>query len=672
MKGKKNYEFIKKDGIASGKPAIRFEISKVRIINTQFKFLNKQHNKKIEFTLLDDVILLNNYSDGLEADFKGKIFIKGLLFKLEKGPFLNNVIAKFNMKALVSFSRKEIFLKPSLVDIERQKYNISAFIELKNKKQLALSIDGKNINYTKAISLFNYGIKKGLSNIKMTKSIDAKSLIIVQIGEQQDPIILAKLSSNKNDAMIGNSKIPYSDLDFNASIISLDTSLLRGNAIKAKVILKNLEGKVYGFPFYASVMITNFNEPFINISTNLFINAKQIEFKPGKNFDLNGSATALINYYGPVKKLNSQQFLDTPMVLNAKVKFNNVSYRKKTQPFVYTISGNALVINNFLKFDDLFLKTNGGNVKLKGSVNNFVKFSLGQKDGFKANLIATTNHFDLTNFIQKKNVKSVETKSNNSKIKISEKIASTTENDFEFDISLIAKKFLVRKVIANDANIKLHYKNKLLEIQSLEVNTCSGKLSAKGSIYDMNKIEANVTTDNINVNQLFEQFENFGQKAIQSNNIQGKVSLEAKMKMELDEKMEVIGNSISSHIQFKLKDGHLLKYEPLQKISDYIFKNRDFEDISFTEINETFTINRFKMDIQEMEIASNVLNLFMSGVYNFKDYSNINILIPWNNLKKRGKNYIPKNSEKAAEDLKGLKIHYSGMPNKMKVGLEYK
>jgi hypothetical protein len=318
------------------------------------------------------------------------------------------------------------------------------------------------------------------------------------------------------------------------------------------------------------------------------------------------------------------------------------------------------------------LKTNGGNVKLKGSVNNFVKFSLGQKDGFKANLIATTNHFDLTNFIQKKNVKSVATKSNNSKIKISEKIASTTENDFEFDISLIAKKFLVRKVIANDANIKLHYKNKLLEIQSLEVNTCSGKLSAKGSIYDMNKIEANVTTDNINVNQLFEQFENFGQKAIQSNNIQGKVSLEAKMKMELDEKMEVIGNSISSHIQFKLKDGHLLKYEPLQKISDYIFKNRDFEDISFTEINETFTINRFKMDIQEMEIASNVLNLFMSGVYNFKDYSNINILIPWNNLKKRGKNYIPKNSEKAAEDLKGLKIHYSGMPNKMKVGLEYK
>jgi hypothetical protein len=147
--------------------------------------------------------------------------------------------------------------------------------------------------------------------------------------------------------MIGNSKIPYSDLDFNASIISLDTSLLRGNAIKAKVILKNLEGKVYGFPFNASVMITNFNEPFINISTNLFINAKQIEFKPGKNFDLNGSATALINYYGPVKKLNSQQFLDTPMVLNAKVKFNNVSYQKKTQPFVYTISGNALVINNF-------------------------------------------------------------------------------------------------------------------------------------------------------------------------------------------------------------------------------------------------------------------------------------------------------------------------------------
>jgi hypothetical protein len=113
----------------------------------------------------------------------------------------------------------------------------------------------------------------------------------------------------------------------------------------------------------------------------------------------------------------------------------------------------------------------------------------------------------------------------------------------------------------------------------------------------------------------------------------------------------------------------LLNFEPLQKISDYVFKKRDFQDISFSELNETFLIDGFKMQIQEMEIASNVLNLYMSGVYDFKEKSSINILLPWNNLKKRGRNYIPINSGQSAENSKGLKLNYSGYPNKMKLNL---
>ena len=139
--------------------------------------------------------------------------------------------------------------------------------------------------------------------------------------------------------------------------------------------------------------------------------------------------------------------------------------------------------------------------------------------------------------------------------------------------------------------------------------------------------------------------------------------------MDLNEKMEVIGKTMQGSIQFKLKNGHLLNYEPLQKISDYIFRNRDFKDISFTEINETFLLDGFKMKIEEMEVASNALNFYVSGLYDFKDKSNVNLLLPWNNLKKRGKNFIPKNSGQTAENSKGLKLNYSGYPGKLKLSL---
>lgn len=665
FQGSKNYEFNRKDSLNKSNSDIKLEISKIRITNTHFRFLNKQYNKKIEFTFIDNFIKLKNFADGVKASLTGDVFIKGLLFKPQKGAFLTNTLATLNLKASLCFPRKEIFIhQPSIVKIGNQMYNISAFVELKESKRLMLNLDAKNIDYQNVINLLNPGVKKGLSNIKITKPVNAKALLAVNIGEQQDPIIVLNINSKNNNIVIGNSKIPYSNVSFQASVISLDSSLTKGDSDYAKVIFNPIKGNVYDFPFTGSVVIVNFNNPYIVINSNLFVDVKKIDFKPGKEFDLNGTASALINYSGPAKNLNHEQFLDAPMKLNAKVKFNNVSYREKNKTHVFYVNGNALVTNKALTFNNLILKMNGGTLSLKGSADNFVKYVLGYTNGFKANLNATTDYFDLTSYVVKKTDASL-----NSKITKKDIKAADNESRFEFDVVLNAKQLLIRKVKAYNANINLHYSTKLLTLKSLDVYTSDGKLTGKGTIYDLHKIDAEITTQNINVNKLLDQFENFGQKAIISDNVKGNIFLTAKVKMDLDEKMEVIGNSIKGEVKLKLKDGHLLNFEPLQKVSDYIFKNRDFQDISFTEINETFHIDGFKMEIEELEIASNVLNLYMSGVYHFKDQTNINLLLPWNNLKKRGKNYIPLNSGQSAENSKGLKLNYSGMPNKLKLTL---
>ncbi|MBI3517934.1 MAG: hypothetical protein HY062_01070 [Bacteroidetes bacterium] len=663
-KGLKNFEFKKQDSLSGSKSGIKFQVDRILIKDTRFCFLNKEFHKKIEIKFIDNTLKLKHYEDGADINLTGDIFVKGLLFRPEKGPLLSNTFATLNLDARACFKRKEIFIHhPSFITIKRQQFNVSAFINLNEQKSLALSIEAHAMNYDTGISLLNYGIKKGLSSINIAKPIDVKALIIAHLGVQEEPIIIAKVACTKNSITVGNSQIPYSDVDFKASIISLDSSLKTGDAQHAKVILKSIKAKVYGFPFTASVVIQDFIKPFITIKANLFINAKQIPFKLGKEFELNGSAEADIRYCGPVHKLNKKEFLEEPMNLNARVKFNNISYRENGKWHTYLINGKALVTNKELTFDHLLLKMDGGTILLKGSVNDFVKYCLDYTNNFKAKLTATTDNFDLTGYVVKK-TDTVKTHHQTEKIK-----AADDESNFEFDVLLAAKSLRIRKVETNNASIDLHYNNKLLTINHLKANTCDGNISAKGTIYDLHKIDASITTENINVNKLFEQFENFGQKAITEKNLQGNIFLNTTIKMDLDEKMEVIGNTIKGQAKLTLKDGHLLNYEPLQKVSDYIFRNRNFQDISFSEIDETFVIDGFKMDIQEMEIASNVLNLFVSGTYHFKEQSNINLLIPWNNLKKRGKNYIPKSSGQTAENSKGLKLNYSGYPNMLKISL---
>ena len=252
------------------------------------------------------------------------------------------------------------------------------------------------------------------------------------------------------------------------------------------------------------------------------------------------------------------------------------------------------------------------------------------------------------------------------------KTIKAEQSNFDFNVALIAKKLFIRKVKASNASINMTYKNKLLDVKSVSLDACNGKLYAKGTVYDLNKITADVKIESMDVNTLFEEFENFGQKAVTSKNLQGNIFVDAKFKTELDDNIEVIGNTMDGEIKLKLKEGRLLNFEPLQNISDYVFRNRDFKDISFSELNETCKIKGFEMEIQEMEIGSSVLNLFVSGKYHFKENSNINILIPWSNLKKRGKNYIPKSSGQTAENSKGLKLNYSGPPKKLKLSLGHR
>ncbi len=664
--GNKNFE-LKSKGSAPKARAIKFEINKINVISTQFNFIDKERGQKIDLFFVEDLIKLKNEQDGIEGKFRGDVMAGGLLFKKEKGAFLKNKLVDCHIDFSLFTKSKTIFIHPpSFVNIDNHPFNLSSFIELNENKSLMLAIDSKNIDYEKGLSLLNTSLQNKLANFNVTRTIDAKITLITKLGVKQDPIILAYINGKNNSVIIGQSKVPYSDLFFKGSIISLDTSKQKGNTEQAKIIFKNIKGNIYGFPFTASVTVTNFDNPFINIGANLFINASKIDSKLGKEFILKGNCTARINYSGPTNKLNKQEFLEPPMKLKAALFFNNLSYQETGKSYVYTIDGSTNVYNKDMQFENLFLKTDGGNVILKGDVKNFTNYALGNSNGFKATLAATAESFNLNPYL----IKSV----NNNTNSTAKTVRSIKEEqpNFDFSVALSAKKLFIRNVKATNAGINLAYKNKVLDVRSVNMNACGGKLQAKGTVYDLTKINANVNIENMDVNRLFDEFENFGQNAIVSEQLRGNIFVNAKFKTELDSKMEVIGKTMDGEIKLRLQNGHLLNYQPLQNISDYIFRNRDFKDISFSEINETCKIKGFEMQISEMEIASNVLNLFVSGVYNFKENSNINILIPWSNLKKRGKNYIPKSSGQTSENSKGLKLNYSGPPKKLKLSLGHK
>lgn len=673
--GSRNFEFKRKTVIAndtSGNDGLAFELNKASIKTSRFRFINHAKKQKIELTFVNNSIHIHNAQDGMALSLKGDLLFAQLLFNEKKGAFLENTPAKVDLRADLFLKSKMIVVYPgSYTTIENHRYNLNAFIQLGDSaRKLALRIESFDVDYQKGGKLLTPKIRNVLSNFSVEKPFDVKTLVIANLDIKEDPVLIVNINVKDNDIKIGNSKIPYSHVSFKGSILSLDSSRQRGRTEKARIYFKAIKGHLYDFPFTASASIVNLDSPAININGRLLIDAQKINYKIAQTFILKGNCVAKISYHGPTQHLNKNEFLQSPMRLNADLKFTNFSYQEKNKPFIYTVNGKANVNNTDLKFENLLLKTSAGNALLKGKAEGFVNYVLGYSNKIKASLSAKTDYFDLNTFLpQKKDSQQVVAKV---PISAEKSKQSVDDSEFEFDASFSAKKMLIRKVESQNANVELSYKNKLLTIKSLSVNTCDGKLSASGTIYDLNKINARIDMQEIDINKLFNQFENFGQRAIDSKNLQGRVFVTARLKTDLDDKMEVIGKTMEGEVTLKLKDGHLLNFEPVQNVSDYIFRNRDFNDITFTELNETFRLKGFEMEIEELEIGSNVLNLYVKGVYNFKDRSNINMLIPWHNLKKRGKNYVPKNYGEGVDNTKGLKLNYSGPTNKMKLSLGHK
>ena len=671
--GSKNFQFKNNDTIPVAKTPgnLNFNIHNVDMKATTFDFTNLERNQHIGIDFIENTIELEKQNEGFDFLLKGNCKIEELLFKVQKGAFLKNTTAELNLKGVVFTNNRSCFIHdPSYIEIDHIKYAANAFIQLGEEKKLVLKLAANDVPYDKGVKLVNKKIAKTLSGFKLYKPINLKLLLVVNIGIKQDPIILVNINSSNNSLTIGNNKDVYNHLSFKGLVLSLDSSFTRGNEDNALIQFTAVKGNVYNVPFEASVKVKSFTDPHIAIAASFFIDAAKVKLKASNEFDLKGKCVANVRYSGSAHKLNKDEFLESDMKLDAILAFKNFSYKEKGKPYVYTINGKANLNNKDLTFNRLILKTDGGNVTLNGKVDAFTPYVLGFDNHLKISLNAYADQFSLDPFIKTSSKKASSKGHTAATTKAVKQKAE--ESSFDFNVSLKARKMLIRKVIAEDVYMNIAYKNSLLNVRSLTMNTCDGQLNANASINNLQKIQAEVNLENINVTKLFDQFENFGQEVVKGKQLKGKISINANLNTELDEDMKIIPSSLLGDVKLKLKEGHLLEYEPLQNVSSFIFHNRDFNDITFSEINERFKINGYEMKIEELEIASNILNLFVSGTYHFKEKSNINLVIPWNNLKRRGKNYIPKSSGLSAADAKGLKLNYSGTPKNMKLSLGHK
>ena len=426
------------------------------------------------------------------------------------------------------------------------------------------------------------------------------------------------------------------------------------------IVFNNMKGKYYDIPFTAdSIRITDLRRPtFTGRFRSSFPLAKLNTVLGGKAFDFTkGKADLDLVYKAPFEKDDKgQRFIYGAIhVHDAQAVYH---------PRNLSLQGMQLVMNfkgNDLHIDNLKLRSGSSSISMNGVVKNFSNLYYSDPQKMLINWQIRSPQINLNEFM----VFLARRKSGAGNTSASNKAAQKMSGNLErilaqasMGMNLSINKVIYKKFLATNLKGAITLKQSGIAINNLSLNQGGGSFNLTGNIDQSSKINRfniNSKISNVNVERLFNAFENFGQDAITSENLRGTFFGGTSISGSMTENGTIVPRSFRGNVAFDIRNGALVNFEPMTKVGAFAFPNRNFSDIRFTSLKNTLNIQGNKVIIPPMEIRSTVLNIFLDGVYSFTTGTNIAIKIP---LRNPGKDEVADAKTPTKDrDLKGIVIN---------------
>jgi hypothetical protein len=180
----------------------------------------------------------------------------------------------------------------------------------------------------------------------------------------------------------------------------------------------------------------------------------------------------------------------------------------------------------------------------------------------------------------------------------------------------------------------------------------------------------------INIQQLFYSFNNFSQNFIVDKNLKGYLSGNINFYAEWDSTIKLIQKSMKAEGDFQIRNGELLEFEPMMKLSKYINID-ELKHIRFKTLKNTISIDNRLIAIPEMAINSSAFNISLSGNHSFDnifDYR-LRVLLSeilFNKARKKKKELDVFLVEDNTEDQTTIPFIIAGSPDLFDVKLDRK
>lgn len=607
--GDANYIFWEQNP-NSPKSEFNIDLKGVKITNSDIIYCNNA-TKITLLAYVNNLDFEGNFSrKNYQMNIHSGFFVHQLL--VEKIQYLEqkNIKAKLNLNILDQISR----IEEGELTIENLTFDINGNIENSDNKKMDLLISAENLPLKSVIKNLPQSFLNDIPLIEGQKgNVSLNAHVFGDDIKTQRPNLQA-------DYIVNNARLYDEKREITIHDIFIEGNYTNGennDPQSTQIDFKNFNATIQNSQLKGRFTLQNLYEP--NIDIELFADLKLDDLKDYFDTDtietLSGSAVTNIKYSGRYKDLLNLKFADlfTPDFI-ADVKIIDGVIQLKGNPVKLEEISGTVELNRNLYADNVFFKIQDNDFLIDGYISQLFEY-FNQKQSFnvKANLFA--NHIDLNQLSLLFKEDKAEKKE--PVYRLPEKLALV--------LKLHIKNFEVGKFKATEVRGDLNYKPRMFSLHEVSFHSMDGYVKAGGVIIQKFNhdflVKSQSRLDQININQLFFSFNNFGQDFISDKNINGNLSGDVFFTSEWSDRLKIYNHTVQSESDITLNNGEIINFEPLMGLSKFI-DVKELEHIKFSTLKNKITIKDEQVLIPQMDISSSAINISASGIHGFdKNFS---------------------------------------------------
>ena len=647
-----NSNINRKDDVAFHKgegsiPVFTFRRTRLIIEN---ETLNSYHD--FDFVRLHCQAEKKKNSHVFRLDMKS--VVHGIGFNLEKGSYLKEKTLEGHI-SLDYFPKDKIVIDQVNLKIQHHPFVLHGTINLNaDTMSYDLHIATTSILYKDASSILTQSIQENIKMISIAEPIDVEASVAGKMARKVVPAITTHFSVR--DATMETPVGQFTHCTYTGSFNNqLDSLVLPGDA-NTKFTFNQLQLEWSNLLLTSTKMeIINLVHPFLKCdlqSTFKLVDLNPLATSSTIKF-ISGTGLLDVTFDGPITVRDP-----IPPVLNGTFEMADAELQYIPRNLVFKNCQGKLEF----KKEDLIIKdisaTTGSTVlNMHGHVTNLLAMLNLNPERLVIEWTITSPQLSLGDFISYVGESSFTLPQNQP---VKNKITNTASNldrmmrNATVNLNVSTPKLVYKKFVATDAVAVVQLIGNKVLMKNVNLSHANGKIQLKGSLTNgrnANNLDITSTLQNVDIPGIFKAFDNFGQDAITAENMKGKLSGKIAVQGIITDKALVQENSMKGNIDFSIRDGELNNFEPLVKITTTALKNRDFSQIRFTELTNHIKIVGSAIYVPKMEIRSNVVVLFVEGVYDTKKGTDMSIQIPVSNLS-NSENKTMENTGKAGVNVR--------------------